>query len=88
MPLYAGRLYAGAYAYLPGPGRWDDVTFIASYLTNLSDGSGMVRLDYRHLLLTHLRLNAYVSAHPGELGEFRYGVDVPAIPGIVGCVLL
>jgi hypothetical protein len=83
VPLYAGQMYAGAYAYLPGPGRLDDVTFIGSYLTNLSDGSGLVRLDYRHLLLTHLNLNVYGVAHPGKLGELRYGVEVPAIPGVV-----
>jgi hypothetical protein len=83
-PFYVGRLYGAAYAYLPGPGRWDDTTFTASVLNNFSDGSAAARLDGRHLALTWLELNAYAMAHLGSRGEFRYSYSQPAMDGVEG----
>jgi hypothetical protein len=83
-PLYLGRHYLGVYALLSAPGRLDDMTFIASSINNLSDRSGLVRLDYRVRILTHLDFNAYASVHYGQPGEFHFSLDVPAVPGVDG----
>lgn len=71
-PLYMGKHYLGVYALLSGPGRFDDMSFIASSINNLSDRSGLVRLDYRVRVLTHLDFNVYTSAHYGRPGEFHF----------------
>ncbi|MGB0588932.1 MAG: hypothetical protein ACPGU1_04550 [Myxococcota bacterium] len=76
VPLYAGKHYGAAYAALPAPGRWDDVTFILSQLSNLSDGSNILRFDTQLRVLTYLSLNVYASVHYGALGEFRFGQDI------------
>ncbi|MCB9727135.1 MAG: hypothetical protein H6744_03305 [Deltaproteobacteria bacterium] len=83
-PLYLGRHYLGVYALLTAPGRLEDMTFIASAITNLSDRSGLLRFDYRVRLLTHLDFNAYASWHYGRPGEFHYSLEVPAVPGVDG----
>jgi hypothetical protein len=80
VPLYAGRHYAAAYAALPAPGRWDDVTFTLSQLSNLSDGSNILRFDTQLRVLTYLSLNVYASVHYGALGEFRFGQDIAPNP--------
>ncbi len=80
-PFYLGRHYAGAYLVLPSPGSWNDTTFTLSTIGNLSDRTFVSRLDYSVLLLTYLRLEAYVGAHWGARGgEFRFALDVPRIP--------
>lgn len=77
-PFYLGRHYAGASLTLPGPGRWNDTTFTLSALANVSDGSGLVRLDHAVLLNTYLTLETYLAGHLGkEGGEFRFGLTVP-----------
>jgi hypothetical protein len=77
-PFYLGRHYAGIFLALPAPGRWNDTTFTVSALANLSDGSGLVRLDHAVLLNTYLTLETFVAGHLGEEGgEFRLGVSVP-----------
>jgi len=76
-PFYLGRHYAGAYLYLPSPGRADDHAFVLSTLGNLSDLSFTSRLDWSARLLTELSVNAYAQVHYGEIGEFRYSVDIP-----------
>jgi hypothetical protein len=81
-PFYLGRHYAGAYVYLPGPGTWDDHTFTASTIANLSDKSFTSRVDYSVRALTFLSINAYVGAHYGDVGELRFGLDVPPIAGL------
>ncbi len=83
-PLYLGRHYLGVYALLSGPGRLDDMSFIASSINNLSDRSGLVRLDYRVRVLTHLDLNVYASAHYGRPGEFHFRFDVPPVATVPG----
>jgi len=75
--FYMGRHYLGVFATAPAPYSWDNTTFTLSNLTNLSDGSGIVRLDYSLTVLTHLRFEAYGAVHYGQKnGEFRMGIDV------------
>lgn len=78
VPFYLGRHYAGAFFLLPGPGSWDDTTWVFSTLGNLSDRSFLSRLDFSVLALTHLRVEAYGAVHYGtEGGELRFGLDIP-----------
>lgn len=80
-PFYLGRLYGGAYVYLPGAGKLSDHSVTASWLGNLSDNSHVARLDYRVTVLTRLQLSASVNGHLGDPGEFRLVVD--PIPGVL-----
>jgi hypothetical protein len=80
-PFYLGRHYAGAYLALPRPGRWNDTTFTLSALANLSDGSGLVRLDHAVVLNTYLTLETFLAGHLGTRGgEFRFGITLPERP--------
>jgi hypothetical protein len=81
-PFYLGQTYVGAYAFVPSPGQLDDASFTASVLTNLSDGSALARVDTRVLVLTYINVNAYAAIHFGEPGEFRFGLDIPPMPGL------
>jgi hypothetical protein len=82
-PFYLGRDYAGVYLSLPKPGSWNDTTFTLTALANLSDGSGIVRLDHSVLLNTYLTLETYLAGHLGhEGGEFRFGFTLPAAAGL------
>ncbi len=88
-PFYLGRHYAGAYFLLPKPGPWNLHTFTLSLIGNLSDQTGVARLDWSMTLLTYLTLEAYLQGHFGSSGgEFRFSLDVPpnAIPGLPGGV--
>lgn len=80
-PLYLGRHYGALALLLPSPGSWNDSSFTASALGNLSDGSFLGRLDYSLRLLRDLSLNVYVMRFFGNPGEFNFRVDIPAIPG-------
>ena len=82
-PFYVGKHYAGAYVYVPSPGRWDDHSFTFSTLGNLSDQSFVSRVDWSVRALTFLSLNAYAAAHYGQEGELRFGIDVPPITGVL-----
>lgn len=78
VPFYLGKQYAGGYVYVPSPGRWNDSSFTLSSLNNLSDQTGVVRLDYAQTVLTFLKLNFYASLNYGdEGGEFHFAYDVP-----------
>lgn len=78
--FYLGRHYLGVYATAPAPYSWDNTTFTLSTLANLSDKSGITRLDYSLIVLTHLRFEAYGAVHWGQRnGEFRFGVDGSAL---------
>lgn len=80
-PFYLGRHYASLSVALPSPGDWNDTTFSLVGIANISDRSGVVRLDYTTLLLSYLRFNAFAQVHGGDRGdEFKLGFDVPAIP--------
>ncbi len=86
-PFYLGRQYAGLSVVLAQPGSWNDTTLILSGVANLSDGSGLVRLDHSVVLNTYLTLETYAAGHLGhEGGEFRFRLAVPAqgaIPAVV-----
>ncbi len=81
-PLYLGRHYVGLGVALPRPGDWNDTTLLATGISNLSDQSTIARLDYQVQVLTRLRVYCFIAAHFGEQGEFRFEVDVPAVPGV------
>ncbi len=82
-PFYLARHQAGAYVSLPSPGSWNDTTFTLSALSNLSDGSWIVRLDHSVLALTYLRVETYVAGHFGERGGvYRFAVD-PSLLGLL-----
>lgn len=83
-PFYLGRQYAGAYLYYPSPGPLDDTAFTVSALSNLSDQTGVLRLDHRWNALTWLDLTTYAAYYFGDQGEFYYALSVPAIPGVDG----
>lgn len=83
-PFYLGRQYAGAYAYLPAPGSWDDHSFTLSALSNLSDQTGLVRLNHGWNALSWLDLTTYAAWTFGEQGEFHYSLSVPAVAGVDG----
>jgi len=77
-PFYLGRHYAGAYLSLPQPGSWNLHTFTLSAISNLSDRSTLVRLDWSMTFLTYLTLEAYLQGHLGTSdGEFRLGINLP-----------
>jgi hypothetical protein len=81
--FYLGRHYAAVYISFPAPYSLDLHTFTLSTLGNLSDRSFITRLDYALTLLTHLRLEAFVSAHYGNrTGEFRFGLDSLDLGGV------
>jgi hypothetical protein len=80
--FYLGRQYVGVYATAPAPYSWDNTTFTLSTLANLSDKSGISRLDYSLVVLTHLRFEAYGAVHWGQRnGEFRFGLDGSSFAG-------
>lgn len=78
--FYLGRHYLAVFATAPAPYSWDRTTFTLSSLANLSDKSGITRLDYSLVFLTHLRFEAYGAVHWGQRnGEFRLGLDGSAL---------
>lgn len=78
-PFYLGQHYVGAYAFVQAPGRWDDSSFFLSAIANVSDGTGVLRFDYRHRALRYLNINVYVTGHVGERGgEFRFAFRLPS----------
>ena len=83
-PFYVGQQYASLYAYLPSPGRWNDQTYVASVIANLSDESAAVRLDWSTTALTWITVNAYAQAGLGEEGELNFSLELPATAFIEG----
>jgi hypothetical protein len=81
-PLYLGRHYLGAGVAIPRPGGWNDTTLMMTGISNLSDGTHIARLDYQVRILTRLSVYCFLATHLGESGEFRFALDVPAIPGV------
>jgi hypothetical protein len=78
--FYTGRHYAAVFASLPAPYSWNYTTFTLSTIGNLSDRSFVSRLDYSVTLLTHLTFEAFAAVHYGTRnGEFRLGIDTPAL---------
>lgn len=83
-PFYVGRQYLAAWIALPSPGRWNDVSARLTGVANLSDDSQVARLDLGVRIFGRLDLNAFATGHFGKIGEMRFGLDVPANPGIPG----
>jgi hypothetical protein len=87
-PFYMGRHYLALYFLLPGPGKWDYTSFMASFIANLSDESCLGRLDVSATVLTYLTFQFYLMVNSGQRGgEFRMGFDKdelvvgsPAVP--------
>lgn len=73
-PLYLGRDYAAAYCFFPVPGTNGNQSVAVSGLMNVSDRTGIVRVDWGATVLTHLRFEAYGAGRIGAAGgEFRFG---------------
>ncbi len=70
--FYTGRWYAAIFAVAMGPGSWNDTSFTMSALANLSDGSGILRLDVGQTVQQHLRVEAFAGLNLGSDGEFRF----------------
>ncbi len=73
--FYMGQQYAALFAVAMGPGSWNDTAFTASALANISDRSGLFRIDASTLVLTDLRVEFYGSVHFGADGEFGFYSD-------------
>jgi hypothetical protein len=82
-PLYTGRHYAALYAFAQGPFDFDELSLTVSTLGNLSDLSFISRFDVSYQLLQYVTCNAFVAGHWGSVGEFKLGVDVDPVPGIL-----
>ena len=74
-PFYLARDYAAAYAFSSIPGTNGNQSLSLSNIANLSDHTAIARLDWGAVLLTHLRIEAYVAGRYGAPGgEFRFGL--------------
>jgi hypothetical protein len=77
VPFYLGRHYAALSLLLPKPGSWNDTTITLTGIANLSDRSGVVRLDWSTTFLTWLRFEFFAQGHLGRRGgEFLFGGPV------------
>ena len=83
VPLYTGTHYAAVYGFAQAPFDFDDLSLTLSTLANLSDVSFLSRLDVQYVLLQYLTVNAFVAGHWGRVGEFKLGIDVPALPPLL-----
>ncbi|MEE2756425.1 MAG: hypothetical protein VYA30_07175 [Myxococcota bacterium] len=83
-PLYLGRHYLATNIVLPRPGSFNDLTVLTSGIWNMSDNTGIVRLDFQVQVLTRLSLFMYASTYVGNQGEFRFKFDLPADPTVPG----
>lgn len=82
--LNMGRHYGAAYISLPKPGDWEDSAFIGTFLGNFDDGSMTGRVDYQLAILSFLSMSAFGQVHFGSRGEFKFGLDIPPVPGVMG----
>jgi hypothetical protein len=79
-PFYAGEHYLGMFAVSPGLPGFTWITLNLTNLVNLSDPSGIARLDAIFRVLTYLQLETFVSVNYGAKGgEFRFGADTPEV---------
>ncbi len=83
VPLYTGAHYASIYGFAQAPFDFKDLTITVSTLSNLSDVSFLSRLDVQYVVLQYLTVNAFVAGHWGQIGEFKLGLDVPALPPLL-----
>lgn len=77
-PFYLGRHYLAGYAVLAGPGDWQDTSFVLTSVNNLSDGTGIARVNISHAVRRRLFVEPYVAAVYGARGgEFRFSGSFP-----------
>lgn len=77
-PFYLGRHYLAAFAVLATPGSWDDTSLVLTSVNNLSDGTGVARLNVSHAVRRRLFVEPYVAMVYGERGgEFRFSGRFP-----------
>lgn len=77
-PFYLGRHYLAAYAVLANPGEWDATSFVLTSVNNLSDGTGVARVNISHAVRRRLFVEPYVAVLYGEKGgEFRFSGTFP-----------
>ena len=78
-PFFLGQHYAALYAFLLGPGSWDDTSLFLFNLGNLSDRSFITRLNVTQRVLRFLTVEAFAAVNYGRKGgEFRFALDLPA----------
>lgn len=82
-PLYLGRHYLAALALFPAPFGLEDHSFTLTGIANLSDRSAVLRVDHALRLFRFLSLRSYVNVHTGAVGEFRYGLEVAPVDGVL-----
>ncbi|MEM7676914.1 MAG: hypothetical protein AAF449_13000, partial [Myxococcota bacterium] len=80
-PLDVGRHYIGVFASLLGPGEWNETSFFASGIANLSDLSGVGRLDVSFQLLTHLSWRLFTNVF---WGTGAFSPDLRFDPRLLG----
>ena len=86
-PFYAGQHYLGIFALTPGLPSFPWITLNFAGLVNLSDPSGIVRLDAFFRVLSFLQVEGFVSVNYGvKGGEFHFGGSFPAVPLPTGTV--
>lgn len=73
-PLYAGRRYAGAYLLLPTPGSWNETSFFANAIGNLSDKTYVGRVTATWEIVDAATLEVFASRCFGEYGELCFKV--------------
>ncbi|MCA9546742.1 MAG: hypothetical protein KC613_20190, partial [Myxococcales bacterium] len=72
-PFYLGRHSVAAFVVLMAPGSWNDTTFVLNALANLSDETGIARLNVSHAIHRHLFLEPYIAVPFGPRGgEYRF----------------
>ena len=79
--LYLGRQYVGAYAFFDKPGDFNLSSITLSALSNVTDESWLLRLDYQARALTYMDVNLYGVYHLGPRGgELHFGSSDFNIP--------
>ncbi len=71
-PLYAGREYLAGYVRLPNPGTWNETSFFANVLYNLSDETVVARLTATTQIFKDLTFEGFISQCFGDYGEFCF----------------
>lgn len=80
--LYAGKQYVAAYARLTGPGSWNDSSFIANAVQNLSDETALARFSTTYTFYKQITAEVYVSRCFGEYGELCFRVPDSILNGV------
>lgn len=79
LPFYAGQHYLAVFASAPGLPNANWITLSASNLLNLSDKTGLIRVDANFRVLTYLTVEAFAQLNYGTKGgELRLAIDVPS----------